>query len=172
MPRQLTLRVYDPDLGHDVEREFPVATKSELLKFANRVREAGGANVLDALLPAAPQVSSACLIARALNFECEVQGFDSATKFPEGDDEWGMFIFRGNDQESEALTEQIATKLNLRTARDGGTEGDPLCLVLPRHIGNAAWAFDQGRAFLDLNEDHLLDCNELGIEPEANPEDE
>jgi hypothetical protein len=49
------------------------ATEAELLEFANKIREAGGANPLDALMPSTPSDSKACLIAQALNFSCVVR---------------------------------------------------------------------------------------------------
>jgi hypothetical protein len=40
------------------------ATLQETLDFANKVREAGGADALDALMPSSPQEPGACLIAK------------------------------------------------------------------------------------------------------------
>lgn len=48
------------------------ASLETVLEFCNDVRDAGGANPLDALLPAVPQDSKKCLIARNLNFSCSV----------------------------------------------------------------------------------------------------
>lgn len=49
------------------------ASLEELLTFANKVRAAGGGNPLDALMPAVPQNTHTCLIAKNLNFNCEVR---------------------------------------------------------------------------------------------------
>jgi hypothetical protein len=54
------------------ESKYNRASFDEVLNFCNAVREAGGANPLDALLPAVPSDSTSCLIARNLNFSCTV----------------------------------------------------------------------------------------------------
>jgi hypothetical protein len=48
------------------------ADPEEILKFVNDVRKAGQADILHALLPSIPQDSEACLIARNLNFHCDI----------------------------------------------------------------------------------------------------
>lgn len=140
-----------------------VATEEELLAFANSIRQAGGANVLEALLPSTPSDSSECLIANALNFGCQVgtaSGFgvvkhDSAeARFPSRAERWIM-------QLPENLTDEQRVALD-------GVEGVVLhevtvfpnephykehfyYLALPESIGNAAAAFDAEVAFDNLN---------------------
>lgn len=48
------------------------ASLAEVLDFCNKVRASGGANPLDALMPAVPEDETQCLIARNLNFSCHV----------------------------------------------------------------------------------------------------
>ena len=45
----------------------------ELLKVCNEVRTAGGGSLLDALLPAVPADEDQCIIAKNMNFNCEVE---------------------------------------------------------------------------------------------------
>jgi hypothetical protein len=79
------------------------ASFEELMEFANRIREAGGGNPLDALMPAIPQDSSQCLIARNLNFNCEVNGSDVQPGH------WCMWV------DDRATRDKIAATLNLPT---------------------------------------------------------
>lgn len=112
-----------------------VATEEELLEFANAIRAAGGADVLEALLPSVPKRAGQCLIANALNFSCEVRGLGSeTTTFDDGVSyRWGMFL--PHNITSAQLVE-------LRKCLD-----DTFYLTLPKHVGNAAEAFDTGVAF-------------------------
>lgn len=109
---------------------MPRATLEEVKEFANKVREAGGANPLDALMPAVPQESYSCLIARNLNFNCSVAGTDKL--LPTADDEdqtyWGMFI------EDPEVRQKIADSLGLEIFGDA--------VILPEEIGDVAATFD------------------------------
>lgn len=78
----------------DVKR----ASLEELKSFANRVRRAGGGNPIDALLPAVPGDMSQCLIAKNLNFNCEVGST--------GGGRWAMWT--GEDAE---LASKIASRV-------------------------------------------------------------
>lgn len=66
------------------------ASLEELKDFCNKVREAGGAELLDELLPALPTDATACLIAKALNFDSTVGGATSDHKDPSGRPLWAM----------------------------------------------------------------------------------
>lgn len=79
------------------------ATLEELQEFANKIREAGGGNPIDALMPAVPTDVSQCLIAKNLNFNCTVGAV--------GEDGWWMAV---DDKETR---DKIAEALNL-TASD------------------------------------------------------
>ena len=123
------------------------ATPAAVLAFANEVRAAGNAGLLDALLPSVPQRPRACLIARALNFESVIRP-DSRVASWLG--EWRMYPQRASNglclnDNNKAIA--LATKLNLDTHTDAnGSVG----IVLPREIGNAAFAFDRNvTAFKD-----------------------
>lgn len=119
------------------------ATEDELLDFANKIRAAGGANALDALLPSDPQKPDSCLIATSLNFGCHVvasgEVFGGSLDV-EGRDEyaWAMRLPSCfSVEESETLASAV------------GCEYDSFYrkLILPRHIGNAARAFDLGKGW-------------------------
>lgn len=138
-----------------------VATEQELLDFANAIRKAGGGDVIPALLPAIPSQPNACLIARALNFGCEVNGsFHKADGreipgYKDGNGQpWHMYFGDGGvDQEatlSDAAIKQIAREVSGVRAvyvKHADTDEPVWALQLPRHIGNAAGAFDAGKAF-------------------------
>lgn len=137
-----------------------IATEEELLEFANKVRAAGGANILDALLLSKRSQSSACLIARALNFDCEVNQWKPtdnriSVDWPSGNPKWVMMPQRGDGAHSEKLTRQLSKDLKLRLVRNM-TRRHPLefvyGLLLPETIGNAARAFDAGNAFQNYAE--------------------
>lgn len=108
------------------------ATEEELLEFANKVRKAGGANALDALMPSDVGIPESCLIANALNFDCRVEGVEDCQ---DGSHLWGMF-----PDVPDGLVWELARKLaeetgcRLTPAEDG--------IILPARIGNAADAFD------------------------------
>lgn len=132
-------------------KRIPFAGRDELLAYANRIREAGGANALDALLPSKPGQAHACLIANALNFGCEVRPI-FGRDYPDGSQPWAM---RTADDDT---TRRLAKRVNGRTLWvwfDGWemtTTGPSaeyedeydrfLVLLLPKRIGNAADAFD------------------------------
>lgn len=115
------------------------AGKDEVLAYANRIREAGGANALDALLPSDPNQSSSCLIARALNFSCQV--YPEGSLYIDGSRHWVMEL---PDAET---TRRVAKAMKARVVRLDGR----LVMRLPKRIGNAAAAFDSGHdEFADL----------------------
>lgn len=114
---------------------LPVATEEELLEFCNKVRQAGGANVLEALLPSVQQSSYSCLIANALNFGCSVSPYMN-----------GIWLMRFPENISASQRKAIseATGLDVRPG-----VGKSWVMELPEHIGNAAKAFDWGLAFTE-----------------------
>lgn len=114
-----------------------VATEAELLRFANVIRQAGGAEVLEALLPSQPAVANQCLIANALNFSCEV---DRGPLYPA----WHMAF---PDNMDEDRIREIAKAAHCRVRRPEPEE--KLVIQLPEHIGNTAWAFDERLAFTE-----------------------
>lgn len=129
----------------------PVATEEELLEFANKVREAGGADVIDALLPSTPEDAHSCLIANALNFKCHVDGWSHPTitpspKYKDGSSKWAMYF---PENMSEADRRKIIDAVPGRAVKDTLT-GHGICMLLPKHIGNAAEAFDHRIAFTDF----------------------
>jgi hypothetical protein len=129
----------------------PVATEAELLEFVNKARQAGGANVLEALLPSVPENAKSCLIARGLNFSCSV----SVDLYWDDDWRWGMMLpdnmpFEQAKAVADALEAPLVgyryregydgeyMKATAETWNDMSERG----IVLPQHIGNAADAFD------------------------------
>lgn len=146
--------------GHPMHWD-EVADNEELLNFANQVREAGGAGILDALIPSYPQESEACLIAKALNFDCSINddlelwskdeeysvlfgtkhltssiSEDLGYNFRES--VWSMHITIPSGSEVRDKAHNIASKLNLPYS-----EEDYLVeILLPARIARAAVAFD------------------------------
>lgn len=105
------------------------ATLEELHEFANKVREAGGGNPIDALMPSVPTDSSSCLIAKNLNFNCTVNTADVY-----GRSYWVMWV------EDRVLRDNIAAALNKLKVNSKWEEG--YGVVLPDHIGRCASDFD------------------------------
>ena len=134
----------------------PLATEDELLAFCNRVRSAGGAEVLEALLPSDPNKSHTCLIANNLNFGCRVMPGRTAEQLPlfingTRSRQWFM-VLPGN------LTAAVVYKV-AKAIWDGDAPEDAivpyeseraLAIKLPEAIGNSAQAFDKGLAFHDF----------------------
>ena len=129
------------------------ATEEELLEFCNQVREAGGGEIINALLPGITENPQTCLIARNLNFSCEVTPHVISVSNPMeevniGDPIDGDKIFSPKSKDwvmvidDENIRFKIARILKLDTVihRDGGSVVK--ALRLPRRIGNAADAFD------------------------------
>lgn len=96
------------------------ATEEEVIEFANKIRKAGGANILDTLMPSQVSNTRHCLIANALNFSCRVI---TVYKLEGGQFKWNMIL-----------------PSNLELSIDCERIGN--AIVLPQHIGNAAHAFD------------------------------
>lgn len=120
--------------------ELPVATEAELLEFANKVRLAGGGEVISALLPSEKSAPNACLIANALNFDSEVNVKDGELRNSDNSWTWQMRFTGVADAKAEAIA--VAVGNELRRSLGGW-----FAVTLPGHIGNAAHAFDEGLAF-------------------------
>lgn len=135
--------------------DYPVATEEELLEFANKLREAGQADVLEALIPSKPEDPTMCLLAQALNFSCLVNVTDEVVKAadpsnPEGFRyTWRMVLPPGTSFEvAERLSKAVGVPLT-----NDYLLGAYALAPLPAHIGNAADAFDLGLAFSDFVKD-------------------
>jgi len=112
-----------------------IATLDQLKDFANKVREAGGGNPLDALMPAVPSDIDQCLIAKNLNFNCKVN-----TDGPHED--WIMVL------EDKTIRDNIAKALKLKVYDiPCDDEEDELfreyAVILPVAIGRVAAEFDE-----------------------------
>lgn len=116
------------------EQKYPegIATREEVLDFCNRLRKAGGGDLLDELLPGAIGNSRYCLLARALNFDCTVKPQEALLPSTEKGRpySWVMWFT------SSSLAYEVAGKLELEPygAR---------AIRLPQRIANVAAAFDQ-----------------------------
>jgi hypothetical protein len=111
------------------------ATVGEVLEFVNRVREAGGAETIDRLPNAVPRDPERCLLARALNFDCEVRGYG---RWPSGATIWHMVLPSKSAAEVAALAEALGLEHDSAPSR----RGLDATIVLPEEIGNVARAFD------------------------------
>lgn len=126
------------------------ADEAEVLDFANKVRAAGGGEPIEGLFPSEPSEPNACLIAKALNFGCNVDGW-----YPKGTTEpnkpqkgmrWVMYIDRSYD-DVKAIADAVGCEMIPLGAgdywRDGTEDEDHMPgFLLPELIGNAARAFD------------------------------
>lgn len=121
------------------------ASLEKVLEFANKVREAGGGNPLDALLPAVPADAQQCLIAKNLNFNCHVR--------QDGENNWVMVV------RDEALARSICGALELQYDNNseeeivgsGWRHVEIFEILLPLEIGQVAEDFDI------FNEQHKLE---------------
>jgi hypothetical protein len=139
---------------YDAKAPTERATLEETLDFCNQVREAGGANPLDALMPAVPEDSHDCLIARNLNFSCEVGCYPTKIN-GKGHIEARSAVWVMRVEDSE-VRRRIAAKLDLalvtvyeyELAQREGEEKDPYrtsddAILLPKKIGQVAADFDE-----------------------------
>lgn len=108
------------------------ATEEELLAFANKLRAAGAADPLDALLPGKRGKGEACLIANACNFGCEVSPCGGW---------WGMFFPHNVSRER---IDALATAVDCEVLENFSLHPELAThyIRLPEKIGNTAHAFD------------------------------
>lgn len=118
-------------------QDYEVATEAETLEFANKLRAAGAADPIEALMPSTPYDPNSCLIANALNFSCKVGGSPDPRA---ADEDWAM-IFPENMPEEQAQQIAAAMELPLHVHVDPYA-GVSRYIILPVPIGNVALAFD------------------------------
>jgi hypothetical protein len=120
------------------------ASLEETLEFCNKVREAGGAQPLDALCPAVPQAPSECLVARNLNFSCTVHGGDLRSSFersaPEMYKRLGTLGYESGDFVWVMGVKDADVRNRIAESMQLPLHGDTI--VLPAKIGAVAQAFD------------------------------
>lgn len=130
------------------------ATERQLLAFANKMREAGAADPLEALMPSKPKSPETCLIANALNFECSVHGVDD-------DSGWFMHLPANMSRERaqkiaaavgceliEGWHDGVGTFVQEASIKNDAYSFDRVLVIrLPEKIGNTADAFDQGNGW-------------------------
>jgi hypothetical protein len=150
------------------------ATFEELLEFANKVREAGGGNPLDALMPAVPEDPQQCLIAKNLNFNCHVMPLDV-----DGNAPWCMILLNKDlrDRIADAMGLERTTQkvmpmsvgISIYVAALQPDRIEVYAVVLPDRIGQVASDFDEwNRA---LVEDDYDETGEIVWTAEGTDED-
>jgi hypothetical protein len=107
------------------------ASVEEVIEFANDVRSAGGGNLIDGLMPSVPEEPNSCLIANALNFDCEVNSHAGDWYMEVDDGEIGMKI-----------ADTLALSYYGGEQDDDGFYWEPFVITLPYGIGCVAEAFD------------------------------
>lgn len=130
-----------------------VATIEEVTEFCNKVRVAGGANAIDSLMPGIPANSNSCLIAKNLNFNCEVEqdlnnwdGQFDKLGYDEEESVWTMTIRGSNAVDIGKKIEKNVEDIVLYSYEEheyGGCEYKEAVLVIPAKIGRVANAFDE-----------------------------
>jgi hypothetical protein len=105
----------------------PVNTPAEILEICNRVREAGGGELLEALMPGHTLSQDSCLIARNLNFSCRVINTMNG---------WVMAVPVCDQDLAERIAGALGSEQFAKTFFG-------YAIVLPEALGNAAAAFDQ-----------------------------
>lgn len=102
------------------------ASVNEVITFANKIRNAGGADIINELMPSIPEEPNSCLIANALNFDCEVNTDINGN--------WTMSVYDYNTGIN------IAENLGMEYC---SSEDDNVVIIdLPERIGLVAEAFD------------------------------
>lgn len=176
---EIPLIVHDMRFVDEVEivrgdgrtRTEPRLEIDQVLDVCNRVRKAGGAEPLAALMPGVPELERECLIAVNLNFDSMVMpstaAGDATTRttiwsYPDGEKAWFMVLgaperAQPQHRESVKLAQEIGKALDwplvgipwLHAAPTGGppyfyAETNVLmaALLLPREFGRVAAAFD------------------------------
>lgn len=125
-----------------------VATETELLEFANKMRAAGEGDFLDALMPSVPSDTNQCLIANALNFKCSVFGAPGDQEDSHGDELWAMYFPRNMAHARiRKIAEAVGCEVAEVTDRHDLQAHSRLCVVLPEEIGLVAKAFDHGHGW-------------------------
>jgi hypothetical protein len=152
MPVPITLTRRHKNRPPHRKDEYPVhtemATEQELLDFANALRSAGDADPLEALMPSTPSNEKRCLIANALNFSSAIDTV-GLNRHEDGSSVW---VITFPDNMAPERHAKIAADLGLKPF-DGdyylwmSEDEQQRSYVLPKHIGNAAHAFDSGDAY-------------------------
>lgn len=129
------------------------ASLEQVREFCNTVRKAGAANPLDALLEAVPQESNACLIAKNLNFSCQVGGptshlddysyevrkrlgFTPPERFA-AEEVWAMIV------EDQVLADKISEAIQSEYKTINTRYGNKYEILLPYKLGLVAAAYDR-----------------------------
>jgi hypothetical protein len=114
---------------------IPYCTEYELLNFANRLRVAGAADPIEALMPSTAGAADACLIANTLNFGSLVTPQHELVT-----GEYLYWLLELPVNLSAEVRNKLAAITNHGIVYGGGVYDSGL--RLPRLIGNAAHAFD------------------------------
>lgn len=129
-------------------------SEQEVLDICNKVREAGGANPLEGLMPARPNVPDSCLIAKALNFECRVGYLTGEEEY----DEAGQLLYEDINTECEGENLRLYMYVEDLDTRDKIEKIFNLGLIetmngvavsIPPDLAEVAHAFDHGGYDLD-----------------------
>lgn len=137
-----------------------VAEENEVLEFVNKIRIAGGADVIDALFPSVKSDAQACLIARALNFNCSVNGASFSTR-AQWIKEYPDFIDRV--QTVWASDNYAAYKGTVHDNEQGDQTGDSVWVMVIQH-GNIEASIDKAKEIADALDLPRVD-NEIYLEP-------
>lgn len=112
-------------------------SQEQVLEFCNKIRKAGGADVLPSLLPGIPMNSNGCLIANNLNFDCSIGPSGISNDFGN----WVMTI--EGDRHIE-ISNKISEELNMPIAcREDSDFSQSTTLKLPYELGEIAYQFDK-----------------------------
>lgn len=117
-----------------------VASFDETLEFCNKVRKAGGGDLLSALMPGIPEDDKHCLIAKNLNFDCTV----TCMTFEESGWGWGMAT--DSKEEMVKISKELDLSLELPVGETYTSKVTPPLqewIVLPHEIGLVAEFFDR-----------------------------
>lgn len=95
-------------------------TEQETLDFCNKVREAGGADPIDAFFPSVIGDPNSCLIANGLNFDCYISPKNGTySKAADYAEHWVMVIeanwlATGGENQAKVVGEKIAATTGLQ----------------------------------------------------------
>jgi hypothetical protein len=120
------------------------ASVDEIISFANKIREAGNADLIDGLLPSVPEDANSCLIANALNFDCAVNSHSGDWCMEIADAEVGVEIAEklGLDYNAPSYLDYVDDDGEEHWEYEGDCD-----IYLPEEIGLVAAAFDTYRDY-------------------------
>lgn len=147
-------------------------TEQEVLDFCNTVRTAGGADILDSLLPGIPLNSQSCLIANNLNFDCRIEpeaepdnfeGWNMILTNEVRDDVTGALVRHDESVNVLEIAEKISEGSGMFVNYEMSTV-DEAYITLDSDLAEVAYAFDNAHETYASYRRGILNAEGAGLE--------